>query len=244
MPTKRRPVNGEYSNKLKAIRSFVDFDYDLRKPLHSSQKRKINKYFEAIDALGPRSNKVYRSKNKKRLKRVQEFGRNNFDALPDIKVAFYESSEANPVKLRVTEQKVIAHGKYFDIRYVPFDRMALLQNPDKEVQRALDDPGAKGANWFRVAVGDGGMYSIASPRTRGRVLPFIGELMKKYDRLDESGKVKNNYWGNWLHGIMPMHARNQTDVNTFLAKDEKIRTEIKKKRKRVRRNAKNRRMRQ
>ena len=238
MPAKRVPINKEYSKKLKAIRSYVSFDYDLRKPLHSSQKAKINKYFDAINSIQARPNKVYRSKNKKRVKTVQEFGRNGFDNLPDIKVAFYETSEANPVKLRFDKKGLQAHGEYFDIRYVPFDLPALLDNPDAEIQRVLNDPGTKGADWFRVAVGKNGEYSIASPRIRDNVPGFIQYLMNKYQKTDESGKELNNYWGNWMHGLLPMTAKNQSEVLTFLNKEAKIKQDIKTKRKKARQNAK------
>ena len=244
MPKKRQPLNREYSNKLKAIRSFVNFDYDLRKPLHGNSKRKIDRYFEAINAIQARPNKVYRSKNKKRVKEVQGFGRNGFDELPGIKVAFYESPNANPVKLRFTKTGLTAHGKYFDIRYVPFDIPNLIQNPHEEIERALNDPGTKGADWFRIAVGEDGQYSIASPRKRASVKGFIGQLMNKYVQFDDAGKENNNYWGNWMHGLLPMTAKNQTQVHEFLRKESKQKERIKEQRKRDRRNAKNNRMRQ
>lgn len=244
MARKRQPVNKEWSRKLKAIRSFVDFNYDLRKPLHAASKAKIDRYFDAINAVQARPNKVYRSKNKKRVREVQEFGRNGFENLPGVKVAFYESSEANPVKIRFDEKGLKAHGEFFDIRYVPFDRMGLVRNADKEIERALADDGTKGAQWFRIAVGKDGQYSIASPRKRANVKRFTKQLMAKYVQFDEDGKELNNYWGNWLHGLLPMTARNQTEVNTFLRKEAKIKERIHKQRKRDKRNEKNRSRRQ
>jgi len=244
MPAKRQPINKEYSKKLKAIRSFVDFDYDLRKPLHPNSKAKINKYFEAINAIEARPNKVYRSKNKKRVKDVQEFGRNGFEKLPGIKVAFYESTAANPIKLRFDKKGIHAHGEFFDIRYVPFHLQKLLDNPEKEIDRALNSDGSKGAKFFRVAVGDGGQYSIASPASRDQVQNVVGDLMKKYVKNDSDGKPKNNYWGNWLHGLLPMTARNQTEVLTFMKKEGKIRDAHKLKRRKAKRNEKVQRMRQ
>ena len=243
MARKRPPVNKEYSQKLKTIRPFVEFNYDLRKPLHANSKRKIDRYFEAINAIQARPNKVYRSKNKKRVKEVQEYGRNGFENLPQIKVAFYESSAANPVTLRFDKKGVKAHGKFFDFRYIPFNKLALLRNPDKEISRALKDPATNGANYYRVAVGQDGQYSIASPRSKSRVKPFIQQLMAKYVKEDEQGNALNNYWGNWLHGLLPITAKNQTDLRTFLVKEAKIKDDLKAKRKRARRNAKNRGMR-
>ena len=244
MRNKRPPINREYSNKLKAIRGYVDFDYDLRKPLHANSKRKIDRYFNAIDAIQARPNKVYRSKNKKRVKSVQEFGRNGFENLPGIKVAFYESSAANPITIRFDKKGLKASGKYFDIRYIPFNLPRLLRNADKEIHRALSDPGTRGADWFRVAVGQDGQYSIASPRKRANVASFINQLMNKYVKHDDSGKELNNYWGNWLHGLLPMTAKNQTELREFLVKESKIKDTIRQRRKRTKRNEKNKRMRQ
>jgi len=244
MPKKRQPINKEYSKKLKAIRGYVDFDYDLRKRLHPNSKRKINKYFEAINTIQARPNKVYRSKNKKRVKEVQSFGRNGFDGLPGIKVAFYESPAANPVKIKFDKKGLHAKGKYFDIRYVPFDLQNLLDNPNGEVNRALNDSGTKGAKYFRLSVGENGQFNIASPRARESVPGFINQLMEKYTKTTDDGKPNNNYWANWLHGLLPMTVKNQTSLDDFLIKENRQREAIKDKRRKARRNAKVKRMRQ
>ena len=131
-----------------------------------------------------------------------------------------------------------AHGEFFDIRYIPFNRQNLLRNPDAEIQSALDSDAAKDAKWFRVAVGKEGQYSIASPRSKSRVKPFIRQLMEKYVQTDETGKELNNFWGNWLDGLLPMNPKNQTELKTFLRKESKIKERKRKDRKRAKRNAK------
>lgn len=244
MPKRKRTVNKEYSDKLKSIRSYVNFDYDLRKPLHANSKRKIDRYFDAIHAIQARPNKVYRSKNKQRVKEVQEFGRNGFEGLPGITVGFYESSKANPITLRFDKKGLVAKGKYFDIRYVPFRLKQLVENPDKELKRALADPGAQGANWFRVAVGEGGQYSIPSPTSRNTVANNVKRLMTQYSDVKDNGEKAANHYTKWLHGLLPMTAKNQTEVAEFLRKEGRIKDDIANERKKARNRAKARRNRQ
>ena len=237
MPAKRVPVNKEYSQKLKAIRPFVDFNYDLRKPLHSSQKAKINRYFEAINEIQARPNKVFRSKNRDRVRAVQEYGRNDFGNLPGIKVAFYESPAANPVTIKFRDDKLTAKSKFFDIGYIPFDKDQLITDPEREIQRATDQ--AKNAKWFRIAAGP---FTIASPASRDLIADTVLQLMNRYAKDSEkAGKDNNHYFGNWLNGLMPMRVKNQKELSQFLIDENRQKQKIKRDRKRAKRRAKNRR---
>lgn len=223
-------LNKIYSDRLKAIRSFVDFDYDLRKPLHSSQKAKINKYYNAIDQIQARGNKVYRSRNRKRVQAVQRAGRNEFENLSQMKVAFIPSSNANPAKVRFVGDKVKIRHENFDETYIEFNMENLARNPEAEITRALKKA-PKAAKWFRV---NAGKFTIAQPRVKARVIPFILNLQKKYNDSSDNGKLANNNWRNWLNGITTVETKNQTELKDFLLKE----SAEKQKRKIARRNAK------
>lgn len=54
--------------RLKALRPFVTFDYDLRKPLSRYQKRKIKGYYDQLEARSTRYDQTYKPKSKKNLK--------------------------------------------------------------------------------------------------------------------------------------------------------------------------------
>ena len=225
-----KKVNGIYSDRLKSIRSFVDFDYDLRKPLHSSQKAKINRYFRAIDQIQARGNKLYRSQNRNRVKAVQRAGRNEFENLPEIKVAFISSSQANPAKVRFRNGKVKISHENFDELYIEFDMRNLADDASAEIQRALKQA-PRGAKWFRV---NAGKFTISQPRVKDRVEPFILQLQKKYNDFRDDGKLANNNWRNWLNGITTVQTKNQTELKEFLRKE----SAEKQARKKRRRNAK------
>jgi hypothetical protein len=60
-------INTIHAQRLKAIRPFIDFNYDLRKPLSKYQKAKIKTYYDEIDQLTARPNKVYRPRKKENL---------------------------------------------------------------------------------------------------------------------------------------------------------------------------------
>ena len=214
MPKK---LNGVYSDRMKAIRSFVDFSYDLRKRLHSSQKAKINRYFNAIDNIQARANKVYRSTNKKRVRIVQRASRNEFEKLPGIKVAFYESSKANPAKIRFRNDKLRITHEFFVEQYIEFDIQNLARNADAEIDRALSKANKK-AKWFRV---NAGRFTIASPRTKARIKPFIRDLQKRYSEIKDDENLANNHWQNWMHGITTLEPQNQTELSTFLRAEAK-----------------------
>lgn len=231
MPDKRRPINRDYSRKLRFIRSFVTFDYDLRKPLPKSAKKKITKYFDHVYALHARANKVYRTRNPQKLAKVQKMERNEADAFPALKVAFIESSAANPVEKVFFDKEGRAHiaRKFFEMKFIEFDKEALATEPDEEIERALQvEPPAFA---YRIAAD---IYSIASTATRGRIPGKIKELQTRYGMDIETrvhkdeADAENHYWGNWLNGLIPMYVRNQSELNDFLIRDDRERNNLKK----------------
>jgi hypothetical protein len=234
MTRKKRTINGNYGEKLKALRSFVDFNYDLRKPLKSAQKAKINRYYSALDRIQARANVVYRGKSKTRVREVQKISRNEFDALPGFKVAFVESSPANPTRVKFSKKgKPRLKSQYFDMGFIPFNMRALAKNPNAEITRAMNEDRA--ANWFRVSTGK---YSMMSAISR-RVLPGkLEQLMQKYspsaenpELLNSGGKTRAHHWNQWLNGLIPLHTANQTELTEFLRRDMRDRADRKKKRK-------------
>ena len=212
-----KKVNGIYSDRLKAIRSFVDFNYDLRKPLASGQKAKINRYFEALDRINARGNKVYRSANKARVRTVQQAGRNGFEKLPGFKVGFYPTTKANPATLRFRNGQLKIQHRNFNEQVIFFDMAALAVDTDAEIERALNTANKK-AKWFRIMAGE---FNIAQPRTEPLVASFIKKLQNQYSAVDDTGKFANNNWRNWLLGVITLESRNQTELENFLRSESK-----------------------
>jgi hypothetical protein len=222
----------QYREKMKAIRPYVDFNYSLNQPLHSSQKAKINRYFEAFSELQSRTNKVYRPRKKANLKSAQEFGQNEFEQLPGFKVAFLDNNEANPIeRIRFTQRGISVTRKYFREELLRFNPRALAQDTDKEIARVLAL--SPGAFTYRIAAGK---FVISQPRRDWQLPDSIKKLMLRYG-MDPSARkhkndkaAKNHYWANWLIGIRPMYPQNQDDLNAFRLREQKVRDRKKKKR--------------
>lgn len=231
---KRRSVNRDYSDKLRAIRKYVEFDFDLRKPLASSQKRKINRYYDAIYAIQARANHVFRSSDKARVRTVQRYSRNEFEALPQIKVAFMEYNDGNTIeKIRFNERgEVSVTYKYFRMDFLEFDQERLAVDPDAEIAETLDR--AEPAFTYRIAAGK---YSIERPRSREQLPDEIKRLMNRYGmdptlraHKDEAA-AENHKWENWLTGVIPLYVRNQDELREFRQRDEEMRRKRQKQRK-------------
>lgn len=220
MAKSRRPVNGDYSAKLRAIRRYVDFDYDLRKPLAPSQKRKIARYAEALREISARSNKVYRSQDIRRVREVQKLSRNEFENLPGFRVAFVESPEANPVKVRLTKKgKPRLVAQFFEMGFIPFNPRGLAESPEDETKRAMSQSPSK---FFRVSTGK---FSIATAFDRNILPGEVAKLVSRYD-VDAKdptklagGKSLNHHYSRWLNGVISLEVKNQSDLEDFLRRD-------------------------
>lgn len=244
----RKPVNGQYSAKLKAIRPFVNFDYDLRKPLHSSQKRKINRYFEAIKEASAGGKKVYRSRNKKRVRAVQRAADNEFQNLPDVKVAFYDSPPGNPRRVRFTDDgRVRFNAANFNMEEILIPASRLATDPENAVNEAIEENGTP-AKFFQVKTGKHRSTRIESRNTIG---DLVARWVEEYSPSDtdpetlENGQSINHRWENWLHGLWALETTNQNDLEKFALAENKRKAAASRKadklRKRINRATKNKR---
>src|SRR4051812_16427516 len=103
MAQRKAKLNGISAQRLKEIRRFVEFDYDLRKPLTKSAKSKIKRYHDEITALTNRPYQVFRPRSKQHLREAQEFAQHE-QFLPKLRVAFIPTDGANKVELKFTKK--------------------------------------------------------------------------------------------------------------------------------------------
>lgn len=227
-----RSINDEYARRLRAIRPFVNFDFDLRSKLTAAQKRKITIYYNEVEALTHRPYHVYKPKSKKRLKAAQNFAQHD-KSLPGLKVAFVPVSNPDKApKIRFNKRgEMIVKTDYVSTRHIPLDPLELVKDAAGHVEQAIKS--IKTADRFQILAGK---YEI--PHAYGR--KFIGrevaKLVVKYADAD-----KNNYFGNWLIGVNVLHFDNQDNVDDYLAEKSKSRAAIKRKKRaeRARRYRKN-----
>lgn len=216
---KKNNINGIHAQRLKAIRSFVNFDYDLRKPLTSSQKRTIKKYHDAIDKLQSRPNKIYRPRNTANKKESQRFAQHP-KGLGGIKVAFIPTANE---KAKVTfgkDGRLILKTDHVATQDIIFDPVNLIQNPNHEVNKALQEhPKAK---TFTIKADE---HEIPISYTKETFARGVIKLMDKY-----SNAEANNYFGNWLFGAKAHYFTRQADFAEFQKNKDKAKKELQRKR--------------
>lgn len=217
-----------HKQRLKEIRRFVDFDYDLRRPLTPAAKRKIKKYHDEINALTNRPYQVYRPRRPDHLSEAQEFAQHE-KRLPGLKVGFIPTDGANKVRLRFTARGVVGSTKHVLISDVRLSVAQLLINPEKHVNERI------AGNPARQYTVQAGRYEIPQGYLPSTVGKAVARLVSVYN-----DKENNHYFGRWLHGLKAYEFEAQADMSEYLAeKQRNIKAA-----KRLRRNARKKRFRQ
>lgn len=212
-------TNGVHAQRLKQIRGFVNFDFDLRKPLSKYQKAKIKKYHDEIDALTARPYQVYRPQSKDRLKKAQQFAQHE-KRLPGLKVAFIPT-DGKKVRVNFSKSGDIAiSSDHVTTRVIELDKFELIDDPTgyvaDKIKNRMEDS-------YTVLAG---RYEIPVGLTKSTLPAYVARLTMKYASEDA-----NNYFGNWLHGVAAHHFTEQADFGEYL----KNKTDAKDKSKRARR---------
>jgi hypothetical protein len=223
MPTKNKSKS-IHSQRLKSIRKYVDFDYDLRKELTPYQKKKVKKYFDEVNELTARPFQVYRSKNKKRLETVQGAAQHT-NKLKGLKVAFIPTNGEEKLKVQFDKKgKVKLKGKYVTTTPIEFDMDLFIDNPVEETIRRLKDDSGKA---YTVQAGP---HEIPTSHSKALLPDYINILTSKYTELNEDGSDNNHYFGNWLFGVNSHVFDNQTNIQDYLDTKQKNKKKLQKKR--------------
>lgn len=216
-----------HAQRLKAIRPYINFNYDLRKPLSSYQKSKIKKYFDEVDALTARPFHVYRPRKKERLKKAQEFGQHE-KQLPGLKVAFIPSNGKDKPKIHFNSAgDIVATTEHITTRVLSLDTFELIKDPVGHVKSVIAKD--KKAKRFTVLCG---RYEIPVSQSRATIPEFVARLTARYDN-----EAANNYHGNWLHGLAGHHFNNQADFQEYFNEKQKSKKKMQSERKRAKRRA-------
>lgn len=225
---KNSTKNGIHAQRLKQIRPFINFDFDLRQELTQYQKRKIKTYWDEINALTARPYQVYKPKSKKRLKTAQDFAQHD-KRLPGLKVAFIPvANPAEKTKIRFSKTgELIATTEHVRTRMLPLDTAKLIKDPIAHVKEVVGLD--KQAKRFTALCG---RYEIPVSNSRETIPEFIAKLTTKY-----SNQEAGNFHGNWLHGIAAHHFENQSDYSSYMRDKSKAKRKIQNERKKAKRRA-------
>ena len=215
MAKSKRQIN--YAQHLKDIRPYVDFDYDLRKPLSSAAKAQISRYYGYIQKLTVRQHQVFRTTNPAHLKAAQRFAQHDPSGYGRLKVAFIPNSGEAPLKIKFDAKgRVRAKGAHFEQIEVPLDPEHLVQAEEEGfveeyIDAQIDD--APPAKQYVVMAGE---FEVPSSRARKFITAYVADLMSRYaaDKL-KGGEDDNHHYKNWMFGIIGYNFANQAELGEY-----------------------------
>ena len=193
-----------YKDKLKELRPFISFNYDLRKKLHPRQIGKINSYFKELEKVKSQSVQVYRPKSKTKLNKIKETTGLNGKG---FKVAFIPTPNPNDkYKIKLDKKgRVVFSNKASEKVFNAFDKVKLVNNPEKEIDRVL-----KLCVRDVFAVGTEKHEYFQRMENKQRLKEKILELIFSYSNFDE-----------WLLGIWDISRKNQKRIDDeFILKNK------------------------
>lgn len=145
--TKKPKIN--YKNRMKNIRGFVRFDYDLRKPLRPGQKGAITKAFQEIHLYRnkryipiPKKRGESKTRHRKRTRNIHKNMGQQDHRGRLIKGVFVDvpvSVKGQPIKAHIEDEEIIFDLENFTEYFVPSDQTMLADDPDEEARRAWHD---------------------------------------------------------------------------------------------------------
>jgi hypothetical protein len=212
--------------RMKKIRKFVDFDYDLRKPLSDYEKRKIKTYYDAIDALTARPHYEYRPRRSDHLKKAKAYGQ-GANTLPGLKVAFIPTGEDEKPRIYWDNSgEMVVESEHITRRYADVSTAEFLADPEGAARRVVEEhPEGKG---FSMLAGE---FEIPETYAPSQFPEQVGRKAAKYGDPDD-----NHYIGNWFGGFAVYNFQNQKSYKEYAAKKQ----QAKKDRQRLRSNEKKR----
>lgn len=211
--TQKKKARKLFNARVKQIRPFVDFDYDLRKaPPSKSQKAKVKRYSDEISKLTNRPYQVFRPRLKSRLRPAQQFSQHEAN-LPGLKVAFVPTDGSGTTRLRFTKSGIVAKSEHVSIRGVSLSISGLAGNTPEYVARRIS---GITASHFTIQAG---AFEIPIPYLPESVPGAVAYLVERYGGKgtpDDKEDRENHHWANWLHGLKGYESDNQEDVVSYL----------------------------
>lgn len=183
------------------------------------QRKKVVKYAKEIEVLTARPFYAYTTRDQKKLYTVQKAAQHEHK-LPSLKYAFIPTDgETKPKVLINKKAKTVTFQVGNVTRHIiPIPLKKLASNPQKAViDAAKTVPQCK---QFSVQAGPYEIYSMGT-RPISILSKDIEKLMMKYGDPD-----RNNYWGNWLGGIIGYTFSNQKSLQEYQILRDKYREEI------------------
>lgn len=221
--TNSKKTAQQYKNDMRALRPFVNFDIDLRAPLNSAQKAKINKYKKELDRMTagkPYEIQIFRPRDKTKLKKVQEFGGQDA-SLKEFKVAFIpKTSKYQKIGFNKNGEPY-TKTKNVKSNYIALDTDELIgDNIEDYVYSKVKNRTEKR---FTIQAGDWEIRNTYSKKVLGKEIAKLA--------LEYSDPTANNFIGKWCHGVLAHEFTDQEDLSSYL--DAKRNAKLKKHRQKL-----------
>jgi hypothetical protein len=188
-----------YKEKMKELRGFVDFDYDLRKPLQSRSKGKIDTYWKELQESKGQSYRVYRPRSKSRLKQVREAAGVSLKGFKAIPIP--NPNPQDPTRVIINKGGVTFSNKSSNKHFFSFNKTALSKDSDKEARRVL----AK-MDYDRIQIATGKFRYRETISSKKRARELINRFVGQYENHKE-----------WMHGLFGIDIKNQELMDAEMA---------------------------
>lgn len=202
-----------YSQHLREIRPFVNFNFDLRSPLSSAAKAKITKYHSYLQKLDIRQSQVYRTSDPRRLKAAQALAQHD-PRYKGIKVAFIPNPGTEHLKIEFDKAgRAYAVGRHATQHHIPLDAIKMATEGAAYIERQLStNPLAK------AYVPQAGEFEVPGAYGRKFITDALLKLTNKYGAENFNADDKNShYYGNWLFGLTAYNFTNQSALEKYRA---------------------------
>ena len=194
-----------HNERMKALRPFVSFNYDLRKPLSPQSKAKINKYYKYVVETQQESAQtiVYRPRRKDHLQKAKNAA-GTPRGLKDLKVAFVPTLGEETKITYNAQGEIKFKSKHVDKTFIEFDPIELVLPDAENYVRSIMD--AHDFKTYAITFGE----HLSPGYLKETAVEQVLKLATKYDV-----KGKKNY-KNWLFGVEGLTFKKQADAGKYL----------------------------
>lgn len=196
---------------MKALRGLVNFDYDLRKKLAPASKGKINKYYRELQEAKGQPSRVYRTRDKNKLRAVQKASGQQLSGFTVAIIPNYDpENKYTPI---YKDGQVIFSSRYEDKIFYGFDKNKLATDTENHLQEKLDKIPEE-----RIGIMCGKFEYSNRTMNKADAKETAINMINAYNGISDNGQLANNHYKNWLEGFFGIVIKNQKQYNSAMAK--------------------------
>lgn len=221
-----------FHQKVKALRRYAtgltaDDGLDLRKitrmsDISRAKRRKVEALFDLVNGLTARPNRVFRSSDPVRLRKVQAAAQH--PAFPkELKVAFIPSNPGAPMRVKFIAGEVVFIQRGVTRRVINIPPELLITDPFNVVLEATKQHPAR---TYSIQAGE---FEIQRGYSPNLLAGEVVKLMNKYDARSQpdNKKMQAHDWRRWLGGIIAYNFDAKPDYDAYRVAKERASDKLK-----------------